>query len=92
MPAKRNDGEGADAEGKLAGFDEENIAAAAAAVAEADILLLVTGAGWSADSGLPVYADIGRIPAYERRGLTYADVSRPCMIEKDPGEIVLHML
>lgn len=38
-------------------FDEQ-CERAAKALSQADVLLLVTGAGWSADSGLPVYADI----------------------------------
>jgi hypothetical protein len=28
---------------------------------QADVLLLATGAGWSADSGLAVYADIAKV-------------------------------
>lgn len=64
---------------------DEKFAAAANVVVEADIFLLVTGAGWSADSGLPVYDDIARVPAYERKNLTYADVSQPNMLEKDPA-------
>lgn len=76
-----------DAKSETCSSLDEKIATAAAALAEADVLFLVTGAGFSADSGLPVYADIGRnLP----RGMTYADVAQPAMLEKDPGEIVLH--
>jgi len=45
---------------------EGKFQAAATALAEADVVLLVTDAGWSADSGLPVYADIAQVKAYER--------------------------
>mmetsp|Transcript_21268 Transcript_21268/g.44927 ORF Transcript_21268/g.44927 Transcript_21268/m.44927 type:complete len:466 (-) Transcript_21268:82-1479(-) len=64
---------------------EGKFQAAATALAEADVVLLVTGAGWSADSGLPIYADIAQVKAYERRGLGYADVARPEMMVKDPS-------
>jgi len=66
-----------------ANFDEQ-CNKAAAALAEADILLLVTGAGFIADSGLAVYSDIGKVPAYQERGLDYADVSQPIWVDKDP--------
>lgn len=69
----------------VAELNEKKFKSAAKAITEADVLLLVTGAGWSADSGLPVYNDIARIPAYEERGLTYADVAKPAMLENDPS-------
>jgi len=40
---------------------------AAKAILSADILLLHTGAGFSADSGLAVYKDIANVPAYRER-------------------------
>ena len=46
-----------------------------------DILLVSTGAGMSADSGLGVYKDVGKIPAYKEKGLDYGDLSRPTWIE-----------
>ena len=50
-------------------FLKENIEqicqAAGRAVAEADVLMVLTGAGFSADSGLAVYADVARVPAYQ---------------------------
>ena len=58
---------------------------AAKALHDADILLLVTGAGWSAESGLAVYGDIGRVPAYQQRNLTYADVAQPHIVGKEPA-------
>ena len=47
----------------------KNSAEAARAIREADVLLLCTGAGFSADSGLAVYADVADIEAYKERGL-----------------------
>ena len=41
------------------------IEAAAAAIATADVLLVTTGAGWSADSGLAVYKDVADVPAVD---------------------------
>eukprot|EP00971_Amphidinium_carterae_P122893 2432625-Amphidinium_carterae.1 len=43
---------------------------AAEAIAEADVLFLCTGAGFSADSGLAVYKDIAEIAPYKERGST----------------------
>jgi len=47
-------------------------------------LLVTAGAGFSADSGLPVYKDIARVKAYEKRGMTYANLCEPRWIEEDP--------
>mmetsp|Transcript_40003 Transcript_40003/g.96524 ORF Transcript_40003/g.96524 Transcript_40003/m.96524 type:complete len:417 (-) Transcript_40003:864-2114(-) len=58
---------------------------AARAIKDADVLLLVTGAGFSADSGLAVYNDIGKVEAYQLRNLDYCDVSQPKWIEKEPA-------
>ena len=62
----------------------ENCERAAKTLHDADVLLIVTGAGFSADSGLAVYGDIAKVQAYQSRGLDYADVSMPSMIDKDP--------
>ena len=59
-------------------------AEAARHLAEADVLLLCTGAGFSADSGLAVYADVARIPAYASRGLQYHDICQPHWQQHDP--------
>ena len=40
---------------------------------EADFLLIAAGAGFSADSGLPVYADIATVPAYTALDLAYGN-------------------
>ena len=52
-------------------FDSDH-AKAALALLDADFLLITAGAGFSADSGLPVYKDIADLPAYHRRKLDYA--------------------
>eukprot|EP01052_Picozoa_sp_SAG31_P001234 SAG31_NODE_41_length_31342_cov_8.029286_24_plen_519_part_00 len=58
---------------------------AAAAIAQADVLLLATGAGWSADSGLAVYKDVANIQAYHERDLSYHDLCDPSWLDKDPS-------
>jgi len=57
---------------------------AAKAIFESDVLLVVTGAGFSADSGLAVYADVARIPAYAQRGLDYSDICDPDHLHSEP--------
>ena len=61
------------------------IARAARAIAQADFLLLAAGAGMSADSGLPVYRDCARFPAYEAAGVDYGDLCRPTLVDDDPA-------
>ena len=63
----------------------ELCARAACALGEADVLLLATGAGWSADSGLAVYRDVADVAAYRERGLTYRDICQPHWLEEDPA-------
>jgi hypothetical protein len=41
-------------------------------------------AGFSADSGLPIYDEIANEPAWTERGLTYGDLCRPSLLETDP--------
>lgn len=60
------------------------ILAAARAIKSADFVLVAAGAGFSADSGLPVYADVAEHPAYARRSLTYHDLCRPELLVEDP--------
>ena len=57
---------------------------AAAALLEADVLLISAGAGMSADSGLAVYKDIDKVTAWRKMGVTYADLCDPCWIADDP--------
>lgn len=46
---------------------------------EADVLLTVTGAGFSADSGLATYDCVANIDAYRSRGWRYRDLCTPLM-------------
>ena len=62
----------------------KNSAEAARAIREADVLLLCTGAGFSADSGLAVYADVADIEPYKERGLEYHDICEPHWQESEP--------
>ncbi|KAL4154691.1 hypothetical protein PRNP1_006807 [Phytophthora ramorum] len=57
--------------------------AAAEKLATADFLLVATGAGFSADSSLPVYADIAKVAAYEQMDVEYQDLCDPFMLEQD---------
>jgi|OM-RGC.v1.035006914 NAD-dependent protein deacetylases, SIR2 family len=52
---------------QLRGEVDQNCGRAAAALASADVLVLLTGAGFSADSGLATYHDVARIPT-SRKG------------------------
>jgi NAD-dependent SIR2 family protein deacetylase len=54
-------------------------------VLASDVLLLTSGAGLSADSGLPVFADIAKVPAYLEKKLSYTDLCNPKWIEEDPS-------
>lgn len=67
----------------IANFDSQ-CQQAASALHKADVLVLFTGAGFSADSGLAVYADVARVPAYQERGLDYCDICQPFWLESDP--------
>ena len=58
---------------------ETNCKQAARKVLEADILLAVTGAGFSADSGLATYDCVANIDAYRSRGWRYRDLCTPLM-------------
>ena len=62
---------------------DASVRRAAAAIAQADVLLLLTGAGWSADSGLAVYKDVADVDAYRSRGLTYGKICEPRWLEDD---------
>ena len=63
---------------------EDLCKAAAICIHDSDILLLCTGAGFSADSGLPVFADIAKIPAYAERNLEYGDLCTSVCLDNDP--------
>ncbi|CAK0796708.1 unnamed protein product [Prorocentrum cordatum] len=68
----------------LLGQLEEGCRDAAEVLRTADVLLLCTGAGFSADSGLAVYKDIAGLRAYEELGLCYHDICRPEWLHSDP--------
>ena len=80
-PSEPTDEQAAELQGTLA----VSIERAAAAVAKADVLLLATGAGWSADSGLAVYKDVATILAYGERGVSYHDLCRPRWLQDEPA-------
>lgn len=58
---------------------------AAKALLNADVLVVITGAGFSADSGLAVYADVARVPAYLKLGVTYQDLCQPHWLSRAPS-------
>ena len=49
----------------------------------ADYVIIAAGAGFSADSGLPVYKDIADVDAYKRMNVTYADLCTPDWLQRD---------
>jgi len=59
--------------------------AAAAAILRATHLLVAAGAGMSADSGLATYDAIADVRCYHDRGLSYADLCCPRLLETDPA-------
>ena len=63
---------------------EHELVRAAELLMNADYVLIAAGAGFSADSGLPVYKDIANVDAYKRLGLTYADLCTPDWLQRDP--------
>lgn len=58
---------------------------AAESLKESEVLVLITGAGFSADSGLAVYADVANVNAYKERNLEYHDICQPHWLHRDPG-------
>jgi hypothetical protein len=56
----------------------------AQALASADVLLIAAGAGFSADSGLPVYDSIAADACYASMGITYSDLCNPLMMVEQP--------
>ncbi|CAE7292983.1 unnamed protein product [Symbiodinium microadriaticum] len=69
---------------KLRSGLEECCLHAASFLASADVLLFCNGAGWSADSGLAVYRDVAKVPAYRNRKLEYHDICKPHWLYKEP--------
>merc|ERR1712232_194940 len=58
---------------------------AARYISEADVFLLCTGAGFSADSGLAIYADVAKVEAYVARDLKYHDICQPLWLSSEPA-------
>lgn len=58
-------------------YKQKQIQKAARVLYESEILLVVTGAGFSADSGLATYIDVADIKAYRDKGWRYRDLCRP---------------
>mmetsp|Transcript_3963 Transcript_3963/g.8119 ORF Transcript_3963/g.8119 Transcript_3963/m.8119 type:complete len:659 (-) Transcript_3963:173-2149(-) len=56
---------------------QEHCRLAAREIHDAEILLVVTGAGFSADSGLATYLEVADIEAYSSKGWKYRDLCRP---------------
>eukprot|EP00164_Ancoracysta_twista_P020060 GFYU01035654.1.p1 GENE.GFYU01035654.1~~GFYU01035654.1.p1 ORF type:complete len:149 (-),score=17.07 GFYU01035654.1:6-452(-) len=54
---------------------------AAEAIRDADFLLVAAGAGFSADSGLPVYADVATQSVYKELDVNYQDLCDPHLLE-----------
>ena len=65
-------------------MEENAVLRAAQAIKQADYLIIAAGAGFSADSGLPVYADVANHPAYKELGLTYADLCSTLTAVENP--------
>ncbi|CAM9151540.1 unnamed protein product, partial [Ectocarpus fasciculatus] len=57
---------------------------AARTILRADYLLIATGAGFSADSGLAVYADVAKNSYYASREKDYADLANTSLLMEDP--------
>lgn len=64
--------------------DEATITTLAQTIKEANYILIGTGAGFSADSGLAVYKDIARVPAYDLMGVDYATLCDPIWLHRNP--------
>ena len=68
-----------------AALEERDLAVAAAELRAATHLLVAAGAGFSADSGLPVYADVTASPLWSALGLDYADLCDTTMLLSSPA-------
>ena len=55
---------------------DKNCRQAAIAITQADVFIVTTGAGFSADSGLAIYRDVAKVPAYKERGVDYGEAAR----------------
>jgi len=62
-----------------------SIKAAAQAIDECDFLLVATGAGFSADSGLPTYAQVATNTVYQDQDIDYSDLCRIQCLQTRPS-------
>lgn len=53
-------------------------------IANADFLLIATGAGFSADSGLPTYSQVAENEVYKKSGIDYSDLCRVQCLQENP--------
>merc|ERR550539_866531 len=66
-------------------LQDDVLVASAKAIYECDFLLIATGAGYSADSGLATYPDIADIKPYRKQNLDYMELCQPKWLSKNPG-------
>ena len=66
-------------------MDDSAYARAAGALGAADFVLVAAGAGFSADSGLPVYADVAKTPLWKSHNLDYHDLCQTQMLIEEPA-------
>mmetsp|Transcript_65999 Transcript_65999/g.148941 ORF Transcript_65999/g.148941 Transcript_65999/m.148941 type:complete len:267 (+) Transcript_65999:36-836(+) len=65
--------------------ERREVERAAEAIAKADYLVVLAGAGLGVDSGLATYGDIARVAAWRAKGLDYGDLCLPALLEEDPA-------
>ncbi|KAF0686165.1 Aste57867_22017 [Aphanomyces stellatus] len=63
----------------------EAVERAAEKILAADYLLVAVGAGFSADSGLPVYKNVADVVPYVEMGVDYQDLCDPYWVHEDLG-------
>jgi len=68
----------------IAEVTPQSIERAAEAVLKSNFILIAAGAGFSADSGLPIYKDVAQVKAYQEMGLDYGDLCQPHWRHEDP--------
>lgn len=66
-------------------LDDDDLVKAATAIYSAEVILIGTGAGYSADSGLATYPGVANLPAYNKRNITYFDICNPVWFSQDPA-------
>lgn len=64
---------------------QEQLEEAAKRIGDCDFLLIATGAGFSADSGLPTYADVADNAVYQEKGVDYGDLCRVSCLKTNPA-------